>query len=124
MFSLLTVLKSVSPRELHRLIERHEVMVLDVNSAESWRKSHVPGAVRLDPQSYRADDLPTDRSVPLVFYCSNPFCRKAPTAARRAQDMGYTNVRIMRAGITGWLATKLPVESGDAPARASAIRRS
>jgi rhodanese-related sulfurtransferase len=49
----------------------------------------------------------------LVFYCSNPLCRKAPTAARRARKMGYTNVHVMSAGINGWLAAKLPTESGE-----------
>jgi rhodanese-related sulfurtransferase len=49
----------------------------------------------------------------VAFYCSNPLCRKAPNAARRAKQMGYGNVRVMSAGISGWLSAKLPTESGD-----------
>lgn len=48
----------------------------------------------------------------LVFYCSNPLCRKAPNAARRAKQMGYHNVQVMSAGISGWLNAKFPTESG------------
>jgi rhodanese-related sulfurtransferase len=48
----------------------------------------------------------------LVFYCSNPLCRKAPTAALRARKLGYENVRVMSAGINGWMSAQLPVESG------------
>jgi len=41
------------------------------------------------------------------------MCRKAPNAARRAKKMGYANVTVMSAGISGWLASKLPSESGE-----------
>ncbi|MFL6197565.1 MAG: rhodanese-like domain-containing protein [Thermoanaerobaculia bacterium] len=34
-------------------------------------------------------------------------------AARRAKKMGYENVKVMSAGITGWLAAKLPTEGGE-----------
>jgi rhodanese-related sulfurtransferase len=40
------------------------------------------------------------------------MCRKAPNAARRAKKLGYENVRVMSAGITGWLDKGLPTEAG------------
>jgi rhodanese-related sulfurtransferase len=88
------------------------VAVFDVNSPQSWVTARVPGARNLDPVGYTERDLPPGKSDELVFYCSNPMCRKAPNAARRAKGMGYTNVRVLAAGITGWLAEKLPTESG------------
>lgn len=48
----------------------------------------------------------------LVFYYSNFFCSKTPSAARRAKSMGYTNVQVMSAGISGWLGANLPTQSG------------
>jgi rhodanese-related sulfurtransferase len=69
--------------------------------------------LNLDPNLYNATDLPPDKQSSLVFYCSNPMCRKAPTAARRAKAFGYANAKVMSAGITGWLAAKLPIESGE-----------
>ncbi len=112
MFATLMGLKSVSPRELEQKIAERCVAVFDVNSRQSWMRAHVPGARNLDPTGYPVSDLPEDRDCTLVFYCSNPMCRKAPSAARRAKSMGYTNVRVMSAGISGWLAAKLPTESG------------
>jgi rhodanese-related sulfurtransferase len=105
-------LKSVSPAELHQMIQKRQVTVVDVNSRQSWMKAHVPGALNLDPADYKDSDLPADRSSSLVFYCSNPLCRKAPNAARRAKKMGYGNAQVMSAGISGWLAAKLPTEAG------------
>jgi rhodanese-related sulfurtransferase len=40
------------------------------------------------------------------------MCRKAPIAAKRAKQMGYENVKVMSAGISGWLGSNLPTEAG------------
>jgi rhodanese-related sulfurtransferase len=113
MFALLMGLKTISPGGLHELMQKQPVTVFDVNSRQSWLKARVPGAVNLDPSNYNDGDLPADKETSLVFYCSNPLCRKAPSAARRAEKMGYGNVKVMSAGITGWLDTKLPTGSGE-----------
>ena len=49
MFALLMGLKTISPDELHQLIQKQQVTVIDVNSRQSWIKAHVPGALNLDP---------------------------------------------------------------------------
>jgi rhodanese-related sulfurtransferase len=112
MFAFLMGLKSVSPAELVQLIQRKQATVIDVNSPQSWKQAHVPGALNLDPLTYSETALPPDKASGLVFYCSNPLCRKAPSAARRAKQMGYTDVKVMSAGISGWLDAKLPTETG------------
>lgn len=111
MFALLMGLKSVSPADLMRQVQERAVTVLDVNSPQRWQAGHVPGARNLDPHAYTAGDLPVDREASLVFYCSNPLCRKAPQAARRAKAMGFANVRVMAAGISGWIDAGLPTEA-------------
>jgi rhodanese-related sulfurtransferase len=112
MMALLMGLKSISPADLHQQVQAKQVSVFDVNSAQSWQKAHVPGAKNLDPANFVAGDLPSDKASNLVFYCSNPMCRKAPTAAKRARQMGYENVKVMSAGITGWVGKDLPTEAG------------
>jgi rhodanese-related sulfurtransferase len=112
MMALLMGLKSVSPSELHDLVQRKAVTVFDVNSRQSWDKAHVPGARNLDAAAFGERDLPADKDAHLVFYCSNLMCRKAPAAAKRAKAMGYTNVRVLSAGITGWVSANLPTEAG------------
>lgn len=111
MMAMLMGLKSIAPAELLRLVHAREVTVVDVNSPQRWQAGHVPGALNLDPHTYASGDLPPEQGAGLVFYCSNPLCRKAPQAARRARTMGYTNVRVMSAGITGWVAAGFPVEA-------------
>ncbi len=112
MYARIMGLKPISPDGLHRLMQSEPVTVIDVNSPESWEAAHVPGARNLDPAGYGESDLPPDPDATVVFYCSGPMCRKAPGAARRAKRMGHRNVRVMSAGIRGWLGTDLPTEGG------------
>lgn len=113
MFARLMGLKTISPGALHQLMQSELVTAIDVNPRPSWAKARVPGALHLDPIGYADRDLPSDKDSMLVFYCSNFMCRKAPNAARRAKHMGYGNVHVMSAGISGWLDAALPTESGE-----------
>ncbi|MDP9120107.1 MAG: rhodanese-like domain-containing protein, partial [Acidobacteriota bacterium] len=100
------------PATLSRRMASERIAIFDVNSRDSWREARIPGARHLDPETFLESDLPAERDHALVFYCSNPFCRKAPRAARRARTMGYGEVQVLSAGIKGWLAAGLPAESG------------
>ena len=111
MFAMLMGLKSIAPGQLQARMQQEPLTVLDVNARPSWLKARVPGAIHLDVD-YDATALPADKDAGLVFYCSNPLCRKAPNAAKRAKQLGHTDVRVMSAGITGWIDAGLPVDSG------------
>lgn len=110
MFAFLYGLKSISPTVLQTSLPGGSLTVFDLNARERWETAHVPGALHLAIDFTRID-LPADPLVPLVFYCSNPLCRKAPNAARRARQMGFHDVRVMSAGIAGWLAAGLTTDA-------------
>ena len=112
MIARLMGLSTISPADLNDAIRTGKAIAIDVNSPGSWTQARVPGAMNLDPAAYAEADLPPDKSQLLVFYCSNPLCRKAPNAALRARRFGYQNVRVMSAGIKGWIGAQLPTESG------------
>ena len=114
MIARLRGLPVISPRDQHERMRTEPIAVIDVNAEARWLAARVPGARRLDPASFTAADLPADRGAAIVFYCSQPLCRKAPNAARRARGLGFRNVRVMSAGISGWLSAALPTESGAA----------
>lgn len=112
MFARLMGLAVISPRDLNERLQGQAAHVFDVNAEARWLDVRVPGARHLDPLSFTAGELPADHEATLVFYCSNPLCRKAPNAARRAKGMGYRNVLVMSAGINGWVEASLPTETG------------
>ena len=46
--------------------------VFDANSRGRWKRSHVPGAIWIDPYELDERALPDDKQATLVFYCSGP----------------------------------------------------
>lgn len=113
MIARLMGVSTVDPATLRRRMQSERIALFDVNSFGSWRDLRVPGARHLDPDTFVEGDLPSERDHALVFYCSNSYCRKAPRAARRALKMGYGQVDVLSAGISGWVAAGMPTESGE-----------
>jgi rhodanese-related sulfurtransferase len=68
------------------------------------RVGTIPGAVLLsDYEAFAMSELPADKNRGLVFYCANEYCSASHEAAKRARFAGYTNVKILPAGIAGWV---------------------
>jgi rhodanese-related sulfurtransferase len=93
----------ISITELKQAIAEKKVVVVDVNGTSSYKSGHVPTA--LDFQAIKADfasHLPKDKSALVVAYCGGPTCGAYAAAAEAAKKLGYTNVKHMSAGISGW----------------------
>jgi len=95
-------LTSLTPDEVEALLGKPGVVILDVNVPTVWEDHHLPGAVHVDDPDL-ARFLPADRGATLVFYCYSPQCTASEEAAREAARLGYRDVRIMPAGIQGWI---------------------
>lgn len=100
--------KDITPQDLSALLPK--VHVIDVNEADNYAFAHVPGAKLIAYDAITPDVLPADKSGALVFYCWSPECPAAGMAAESAVKLGYTDVRCMHAGITGWQDAGLPTE--------------
>jgi rhodanese-related sulfurtransferase len=100
--------KDITPQDLSVLL--HKVHVIDVNEADNYAFAHVPGATLMAYDAITTEALPADKSDTLVFYCWSPECPAAGMAAESAVKLGYTDVRCMHAGITGWQDAGLPTE--------------
>jgi len=89
--------------ELKQAIADKKVTVIDVNGTSSYKSGHVPSA--LDFQTIKKDlatHLPKDKGALVVAYCGGPTCGAYAAAAKAAQELGYTNVKHLSAGISGW----------------------
>ena len=104
-------LESISTKELNEILPQENVHVFDMNDPMRWKQTHIPGAINLDPEKFAEKDLNSDKNETLIFYCSNPMCRKAPNAAKKVKGMEFKNVRVLSAGIAGWMADGYSVES-------------
>jgi rhodanese-related sulfurtransferase len=86
-------------------------VLYDVNSSETRAKFGVIPGARLLSHSRKYEpraELPPQTATPLVFYCANTACRASDNAAKRATQAGYSDVRVMRDGIRGWVEAGKP----------------
>jgi rhodanese-related sulfurtransferase len=94
----------ISIADLKQAIADKKVTVIDVNGAASYAKGHVPGAINFaEAKADLASKLPADKGALVVAYCGGPSCSAYKAAANKASELGYTNVKHLSAGISGWL---------------------
>lgn len=93
----------ISVKALDQAIKAGKVAVIDVNGAKSFSKGHIPGAINFSASAKElAKLLPKDKSTLVVAYCGGPRCKAYKRGASAAEKLGYTNVKHLSAGISGW----------------------
>lgn len=89
--------------DLKKAIADKKVTVIDVNGSNSYNAGHIPSAIDYSKDSADlAKLLPTDKGALIVAYCGGPKCGAYQAAAKKAKELGYTNVKHLSAGISGW----------------------
>jgi rhodanese-related sulfurtransferase len=92
-------------------------VLLDVRTIPEYTVSHLPGAIRLDPE----EELPTPvldlpRSTPIVAYCAVGY--RSAVAADRLRKLGFTQVWNLSGSIFQWANENRPLATvADGPAR-------
>lgn len=99
----------VTPEQVLAML-KDGTFLADVNEEFTYADAHLPGAKLLVYDAIAADQLPAEKSHPIVFYCYSPECPAAQMAAESTVGLGYTRVYCMPAGITGWQDAGLRTE--------------
>jgi rhodanese-related sulfurtransferase len=112
---------AVSADWIKQQIDKKSNMVL-IDSRpkrKKYDKGHVPTALSIPDSQFDKmhDQLPADKSTPLVFYCGGLKCRLSHKSAKKAIDLGYTKVKVFAEGYPAWVAA---YGKGDTTAVASA----
>ena len=93
----------ISIADLKKAIADKKVTVIDVNGASSYAAGHVPTAIDFATKGKElASVLPVDKNALVVAYCGGPSWLGFVAAAKKAVVLGYTNVKHLSAGISGW----------------------
>jgi len=101
----------VSIQDLKSAIEKKQVTVIDANGTDSYKSGHIPTAIDFEANDAQiASLLPKDKNALIVAYCGGPQCMAYKSAARKAVALGYTNVKHLSAGISGWTSAGEKVE--------------
>lgn len=81
------------------------VMIVDSRPYKvKYVKGHIPGAVNIPFTEFdqKKDLLPRDRNALLIFYCGGLECKLSHKSARKAEGLGYTNVKVFAKGFPEW----------------------
>lgn len=109
----------LDPRSVQQRIEAGEdVVVLDVRTPSEFTGSlgRVPGAVNVPLRDLAgrlaadAGELAGLKELPLFVICKT--ANRSPSAARLLKRRGFTNVAVIKGGMSAWKRAGLPVETG------------
>lgn len=93
----------ISISDLKTAIAEKKVVVIDVNGSDSYEAGRVPTAIDFQAKGGELEKaLPADKDTLVVAYCGGPSCSAYKKAANKAKELGYTNVKHLSAGISGW----------------------
>lgn len=97
--------KDVKMDEMKKIANAGSAKILDVNSLNSYNRSHVKGAYHFKT-AVKKKSLVTilgkDKNMAIVAYCGGKQCTAWQEAAKTACEMGYKNIRHFSEGISGW----------------------
>jgi rhodanese-related sulfurtransferase len=85
------------------------VMIIDARpKTAKYDKGHIPGAVSIPDTKFddHVDKLPADKSTLLIYYCGGLKCKLSHKSAKKAQALGYTNVKVFAKGFPEWMAVE------------------
>jgi rhodanese-related sulfurtransferase len=86
--------------------EKGSYFLFDSRPLSRFKEGSIPTAVNLPFPSFDTVAeklLPKDKNALVVFYCAGPTCSMSPGSAAKAKKLGYTNVKVYKDGMPGWL---------------------
>lgn len=109
-------MKTINRMQLQEKLDRNGVALVDVLSREAYKEFHLPHAFNVP----LGEDFETaiqrvvrDKNQPVVVYCHDVQCNASSNAAKKLDELGYSNVFDYEGGKVDWKEAGLPVESGE-----------
>ena len=91
--------------ELAGMIERGEVVLIDVRSPQEFAESRIPGALNAPVETFDPAFIPLEDGRETILYCRS--ANRSGVAARLLADYTGTTVRHLDGGMIAWDAAGL-----------------
>ncbi len=89
-------------------ISKQNVVILDTRSAEEFQVSHISGALFLDYDSFKPDNIKNiDKNSKIIVYCSVGY--RSERIGERLLKLGFSDVSNLYGGIFDWINDGNPV---------------
>ncbi|WP_116474885.1 rhodanese-like domain-containing protein [Zobellella maritima] len=108
--SKLTKVTVVGSQQAVMLINKQDAVVVDIRSAEEFRKGHIAGAINVPNTQLKANNLnliEKYKSSPVVLVCDTGMT--SSSAGRVLSKAGFTQVYTLRGGLSDWRSQNLPI---------------
>lgn len=93
---------TMGPVELKAAIDKAEnIQIIDVRNIESYKKSHIPGAISMPGAELKENLFGLDKKKISVVYCYSQQCHLAAKSAIILAEHGYPVVE-MEGGYAAW----------------------
>lgn len=82
------------------------VLLIDSRPKEAkYDKGHIPTAINIPDTGFdkMTGLLPQDKNTLLIFYCEGVECKLSHKSAKKAEALGYKNVKVYAEGFPGWM---------------------
>jgi rhodanese-related sulfurtransferase len=81
-----------------------DVVLVDSRPVRKFDEGHIPGSINLPDTQFDklVDRLPAEKGKELIFYCGGTECMLSHNSAKKAEALGYTNVKVYAAGYPDW----------------------
>jgi rhodanese-related sulfurtransferase len=100
--------KLVKYDDVERLValgpDKGSYTLIDSRPLPRFQEGTIPTAVNLPYPAFDklVDRLPKEKSRLTIFFCQGVTCMMSPNSLRKAESLGYTNVRVYREGMPEW----------------------
>jgi rhodanese-related sulfurtransferase len=97
--------------ELNAYLTGHvPIQIVDVRTSVEWRRSHIPGAVRVPVNELKGHiaSMQLDAQQPIIAICLSAH-RSIP-AVRLLQAQGYENAVQLKGGMLAWWSKNYPTD--------------
>ncbi len=88
----------------------HKLLVINVLDQELYNDCHIVGSINVPFDQLEDFAQKTNKTTPIVLYCSNYRCTASGIGARMLKNLGFSNVSIYEGGTAEWYQKKLPVQ--------------
>ena len=95
-------------KQLHDLLGRKRIQVVDVRAPDEWSRGHVPGAIHIPLAALPERVGELDTSVPIVLHCKGGGRSAIGTSYLQAK--GLSSVSNLAGGYEAWVAAGFDVE--------------
>lgn len=85
--------------------KKGKYVLVDSRPGTMYNEGHIPTAVSMpffafDKMAEKV--LPKDKEITQIYYCAGMSCVLSPLSSKKAEKLGYTKVKVFRAGLPAW----------------------